>query len=98
MQLHFPIFCASVLAPMTQPLRVCSKTCSCWFNSVICWRSAEIFRTACKTVVWSRPPNSSPISGRLFWVSSLAKYMAIWRGRAMLAGRFLLYMSATLIL
>ena len=40
----------------------------------------------------------SPISGRLFCVSSLARYMAIWRGRAMLAGRFLEYMSATLIL
>ena len=58
----------------------------------------DILRTACSTVVWSRPPKSSPISGRLFWVSSLARYMAIWRGRAMLAGRFLLYMSATLIL
>ncbi len=35
------------------------------------------FRTACKTVVWSLPPNNSPISGKLFWVNSLAKYMAI---------------------
>ncbi len=37
----------------------------------------DILRTACSTVVWSRPPNSSPISGRLFWVSSLARYIAI---------------------
>jgi hypothetical protein len=36
--------------------------------------------------------------GRLFCVNSLARYMAIWRGRAMLAGRFLEYMSAILIL
>ena len=35
---------------------------------------------------------------KAFCVSSLARYIAIWRGRAMLAGRFLLYMSATLIL
>ena len=58
----------------------------------------DILRTACSTVVWSRPPKLSPISGRLFCVISLARYIAIWRGRAMLAGRFLLYMSATLIL
>ncbi len=51
-------------------------------------RSPPILRTACSTVVWSRPPNSSPISGRLFCVISLARYIAIWRGRAIEAGRF----------
>ena len=50
--------------PRCQPFSVCSSTCSCWFSSVICWRSPEILRTACNTVVWSRPPNSSPISGQ----------------------------------
>src|SRR5882762_3627644 len=50
------------------------------------------------TVVWSRPPNSSPISGRLFCVNSLARYIATWRGAAMLVGRRLLYMSEILIL
>jgi hypothetical protein len=39
-----------------------------------------------------------PVFARTFGVNSLARYMAIWRGRAMLAGRFLEYMSATLIL
>ncbi len=33
-----------------------------------------------------------------FCVSSLARYMAIRRGRAILAGRFFEYMSATLML
>ncbi|OIQ68300.1 hypothetical protein GALL_501110 [mine drainage metagenome] len=62
---------------LLQPLSVCSSTCNCWLSSVVCWRSLPIFRTACSTVVWSRPPKSSPISGRLFCVSSLARYMAI---------------------
>ena len=36
----------------------------------------RICRQACSTVVWSRPPNASPISGRLCSVSSLAMAMA----------------------
>src|SRR5690606_1543124 len=80
------------------PFRVCSSTCDAWLSSACLVRNSEILRTACRTVVWSRPPKRSPISGRLFCVSSLARYMAIWRGRAMLAGRRLEYMSATFIL
>src|SRR5690606_59451 len=80
------------------PFRVCSNTCRVWLSSACLARASEILRTACSTVVWSRPPNKSPISGRLFWVSSLARYMATWRGKAILAGRRFEYMSATLIL
>src|SRR3984893_4418940 len=46
-----------------------------------------IFRTAWRTVVWSRPPNSRPISGSERGVKSLDRYMAIWRGRTTPAGR-----------
>src|SRR5690606_35907797 len=67
------------------PLRVCSSTCRLWFSSACLVRASDIFLTACRTVVWSRPPKRSPISGRLFCVSSLARYMAICRGRAILA-------------
>ena len=35
------------------------------------------------TVVWSRPPKACPISGRLCCVSSLARAIAICRGRVM---------------
>ena len=44
---------------------------------------------ACKTVEWSRPPKALPISGKLSWVSSRARHMAIWRGLAMTRVRFL---------
>src|SRR5712691_9132645 len=53
-------------------------------------------RHACSTVVWSRLPKASPISGRLIWVRSLASAMATWRGRARLRLRFLECMSDTL--
>src|SRR5450631_1016171 len=49
--------------------------------------SASILRTACRTVVWSRPPNRRPISGKLRSVSVLARYIATWRGRTTLAVR-----------
>ena len=39
-----------------------------------------IFRTAWRTVVWSRPPNRRPISGSERGVKSLDRYTAIWRG------------------
>src|ERR1041384_6582721 len=55
-------------------------------------------RQAWKTVVWSRLPNASPISGRLIWVRSLASAMATWRGRATLRLRFFECMSEILIL
>ena len=38
--------------------------------------SASILRTACSTVVWSRPPNRRPISGNERNVSVLARYIA----------------------
>ena len=49
--------------------------------------SASILRTACSTVVWSRPPNRRPISGSERSVSVLARYIATWRGRTTLAVR-----------
>src|SRR5213082_3413155 len=55
-------------------------------------------RHACSTVVWSRLPKASPISGRLIWVRSLASAMATWRGRATLRLRFFECMSDILIL
>src|SRR5690606_3509271 len=39
-----------------------------------------ILSHACMTVVWSRPPNSSPMRGNDASVSSRARYMAICRG------------------
>src|ERR1044072_634870 len=49
--------------------------------------SASILRTACSTVVWSRPPNRRPISGSERSVSVFARYIATWRGRTTLAVR-----------
>src|SRR3984957_315864 len=48
---------------------------------------ASILRTACSTVVWSRPPNRRPISGSERKVSVFARYIATWRGRTTLAVR-----------
>ena len=45
------------------------------------------------TVPWSRPPNASPISWRECLVSVRARYIAAWRGIAMLFGLRLLVMS-----
>lgn len=42
-------------------------------RSAICWR---ILRSACITVVWSRPPNACPIRGSDRSVSSRHRYMA----------------------
>src|ERR1700757_1207899 len=49
--------------------------------------SASILRTACNTVVWSRPPKRRPISGSERRVSVLARYIATWRGRTTFAVR-----------
>ena len=38
--------------------------------------SASILRTACSTVVWSRPPNRRPISGSERSVRTFARYIA----------------------
>src|SRR5215211_4208640 len=51
-----------------------------WLNTLR--RSAinvRIFRSACITVVWSRPPNCCPILGNDRSVSSRHRYMAICR-------------------
>src|SRR5699024_8683491 len=40
---------------------------------------ARTLRAACITVGWSRPPNCCPILGKESSVSSLHRYMAIWR-------------------
>src|ERR1039458_6300011 len=45
------------------------------------------------TVPWSRPPKASPISWSECLVRVRARYIAIWRGMAMLLGRRLLVMS-----
>ena len=45
-------------------------------RSDISWR---ILRSACITVVWSRPPNCWPILGSESSVSSRHRYIAIWR-------------------
>ena len=50
------------------------------------WRAAPTRLTAWSTVVWLRPPKPRPISGRLWSVSSRARYMATWRAVAT-AGR-----------
>jgi hypothetical protein len=59
------------------PFRVCWSTWKSRLRSVSFVRSAVIVRHACRTVVWSRLPNASPISGRLISVSSLASAIAI---------------------
>lgn len=48
--------------------------------------SSSTLRTACITVVWSRS-NLRPISGSEREVSCLARYIAIWRGRATVRAR-----------
>ena len=53
------------------------------FNASSAAASSSTFRTACRTVVWSRPPNRLPISGKDRGVMVLARYIAIWRGRTM---------------
>src|ERR1700752_2795711 len=49
--------------------------------------NASILRTACRTVVWSRPPKRRPISGRERSVRVLARYIATCLGRTTLAVR-----------
>ena len=61
-------------------------------------QSSSILRQACSTVVWSRPPKASPISGRLCSVNSFESAIAICRGRAMVRVRRLESSSATRIL
>ena len=48
---------------------------------------AEVRRQACRTVVWSRPPNCRPMAGSDSPVSSRARYIATCRGQAMRAVR-----------
>src|SRR3954447_9248749 len=69
-------------------------SCSCRFSDSTSSESdtsratsASILRTACRTVVWSRPPKRRPISGSERRVSVFARYIATWRGRTTLAVR-----------
>src|SRR5262249_36590595 len=71
-----------------------AHSCNCRFSSSISSASAvsvltrfSILRTACSTVVWSRPPKRRPISGSERSVSVLARYMATCRGRTTFAVR-----------
>src|ERR1700757_1999515 len=71
-----------------------SYSCNCRFRISISSASAisaptrpSILRTACSTVVWSRPPKRRPISGSERRVSVLARYIATCRGRTTLAVR-----------
>src|SRR5262249_28361174 len=57
---------------------------------------AWIFSTAWSTVVWSLPPKARPTSARDAWVSCRARYIAIWRGKAMAFVRPLARMSESL--
>ena len=68
--------------PTIQPssIRLRSSTSSAKDISHPC--SSSTFFTACITVVWSRPPNFRPISGKERDVSCFARYMATCRGRA----------------
>ena len=67
-------------------------SCNWRFSSSISSASAvsvltrfSIFRTACSTVVWSRPPKRRPISGSERSVSVLARYIATCLGRTTFA-------------
>src|SRR5262249_1012518 len=71
-----------------------AHSCNCRFSSSISSASAEsvftrfsIFRTACNTVVWSRPPKRRPISGSERSVSVLARYIATCPARTTFALR-----------
>ena len=67
-------------------LRRSKSTSSAKFMSSV--RSSSTFLTACITVVWSRPPNLRPISGKDRRVSCLERYIATCRGRAKVRTRF----------
>src|SRR5262249_58316295 len=68
-------------SPPVLPVRYsCSRRLSSSISSasvVSLSTRPSILRTACSTVVWSRPPKRRPISGRDRSVSVLARYMAI---------------------
>ena len=56
---------------------MCSTSCS---SEVFVLISCFIFSHEWMTVVWSRPPNFSPIDGYETLNSSRSMYMMIWRG------------------
>ena len=66
------------LSPGSLRVRV-SRSRASW---VSVGRRASMRRTACSTVVWSRPPKRRPMSGSERVVSCLASHIAAWRGRA----------------
>ena len=59
-----------------QPSSMRRKSSTSSANPASRSRSSSTLRTACMTVVWSRPPNLRPISGNERVVSCLARYMA----------------------
>ena len=70
-----------------QPLSVCSSTWSCWFSSVF----SGARRRSCAPRAapwWSRPPKARRSRAGSFASVPWRCNIAIWRGRAMLAGRF----------
>src|ERR1043165_10317161 len=73
--------------------RAAAHSCSSRFSSSISSASTlslptrlSILRTACSTVVWSRPPKRRPISGSDRNVKVFARYIAIWRGGTTVGG------------
>ena len=46
-------------------------------------------------MVWSLPPKTIPIAGRLIAISSRIRYMATWRGKTMCLSLRLLTISLT---
>ena len=51
-----------------QLLKVLNRMVISSLMPILCSRSSVTFLHACSTVVWSRPPKASPISGKL-WIS-----------------------------
>src|SRR5699024_5800632 len=61
-------------------LLICAVSSVTWLKIARrSFMSSLIFLFACITVVWSRPPNSSPIRISGISVSSRHRYIAIWR-------------------
>ena len=86
----------TLISAYTSSIRRSSSTSSLKPLSVAL--SSSTLRTACITVVWSRPPNFRPISGKDRAVNCFAKYIAIWRGRATARARRDEYISDKRIL
>jgi len=73
--------------PTNDDIRTVSTASICALKAGSSARKASMRFTACMTVVWSRPPKRRPISGRERLVSFFDRYMATWRGRAIMRAR-----------